>query len=107
MSRHRAYCFTINNPSNTDRFAVSVLFNQCKYGIVGDEVGEQGTAHLQGYVHLRNPLSLKKLKYYLPRAHLTVSLGNDEQNKAYCSKEGTNIKEVGETSEGQGFRTDL
>lgn len=107
MSRHRAWCFTINNFSSSDWFAVKNLFKNAKYGICGEEIGATGTPHLQGYVHLVNALSLNVMKKCLTRAHLTVANGSDEDNKRYCSKDNKNIYEVGEISVGQGTRTDI
>jgi len=107
MSRHRCWCFTINNFTTSDWFAVKNLFKKAKYGISGEEKGANGTPHLQGYVSLENALSLKVMKKNLCRAHLIVANGTDEQNKAYCSKESNNIYEVGEISVGQGSRQDI
>lgn len=84
-----------------------MLFKRCKFAVVGEEVGEQGTPHLQGYVSLNSPLSLAAMKKFLPRAHLIVSSGTDEDNLKYCTKDGHNIKQVGEPSVGQGSRTDI
>jgi hypothetical protein len=54
-----------------------------------------------------NALALNKVKEYLTRAHLQVALGTDAQNQTYCSKQGTNIYQIGEVSIGQGARTDI
>lgn len=63
MSRHRAYCFTINNYTQSDRFAIEMLMKKAKYGIVGDEIGEdKKTPHLQCYIHLVNDLSFTAIK---------------------------------------------
>lgn len=107
MSRHRSWCITINHFTQSDWFSIKYLFKKAKYAICAEEIGEQGTPHLQAYINLETPLSLAVLKKSLPRAHLIVASGNDEQNKNYCSKDGHNIYEVGEPSEGQGSRTDI
>lgn len=108
MSRHRTWCFTINNWTESDRFGVQQLFKKCDYGIVGEEKGTLlQTPHLQGYVRLTNALSLIYLKKYLPRANLRVANGTDLENQAYCSKEGHNVIEIGEPSQGQGKRNDI
>jgi len=107
MSRHRCWCFTINNFTASDWFAVRYLFKKANYGICGEEVGEKGTPHLQGYIHLDNALSLSAMRKQLTRSHLTVAHGSDEDNQRYCSKENKNIYEVGEISIGQGSRTDI
>ena len=108
MSRHRAWCITINNWDESDKFGLHMLFKKCSYGIYGEETGiMKNTPHLQAYIHLLNPLSLAILKKSLPKAHFTVANGSDEENKTYCSKDGHNIKEHGEPSVGQGNRSDI
>jgi len=107
MSRHRSWCITINNFNQTDWASIKYLFRHAIYAICGEEVGESGTPHLQGYCTLSTALSLSAMKKYLPRAHLLIALGSDLQNQEYCSKQGTNIYEVGEPRVGQGSRTDI
>jgi len=46
----RAWCFTLNNYTEEERDALRSL--KCKYIVFGYERGEEGTPHLQGYVHL-------------------------------------------------------
>lgn len=104
--RHRAYCFTINNYTSSDHFAVDMLMKKAIYGIVGEEVGDKGTPHLQGYIHLANPLSFNALKKFITRANIRVAGGDDSQNFTYCSKDGK-YKEWGQKSEGQGKRNDI
>lgn len=108
MSRHRAWCFTINNYTATDEFSVSYLMkNKAKYGICGKEVAPStGTPHLQCYIHLQNPLSLNMMRKFIPRAHFIVANGSDNDNHDYCNK-GGNAIEWGEMSEGQGARLDI
>lgn len=108
MSRHRSWCITINNFTESDWFAIKNLFKRAAYGICGEEAGVMKlTPHLQAYVRLSSALSLVAMKKMLPRAHLIVANGTDEENKNYCSKEGKNIYEVGEMSKGQGNRSDI
>ena len=107
MSRNRSWCFTINNFTESDRFAVHLLFKKANYGICGEEIGVNGTPHFQGYINLSTPLSLTVMKKSLPRAHLIIAQGTDKENKEYCSKDNTNIYEVGECRVGQGSRTDI
>lgn len=105
----RRWCFTINNYKPSDWFAVKSLFNDCVYGVCGEEVGKEETPHLQGYVKLKNTKDLVKMKKYLPRAHLEMasSKSTDIDNQKYCSKENQNVYEVGEPCEGQGTRNDI
>jgi len=106
MTRHRSWCFTVNNFTLGDIHNCKYLLKASTYGIFGEEVGEQGTPHLQGYITLVNPRSLDSLRKTVPRAHWIVAGGSDLDNQTYCSK-GTNIYEVGVPRVGQGSRTDL
>ena len=56
--------------------------------IIGREVGQEGTPHLQGYVIMEKKTTLVEMKKLFPRAHLEVAKGSPEQNKIYCSKDG-------------------
>lgn len=57
--------------------------------IIGKEVGENGTPHLQMYIQLKSPRTLSGLKKALkiPRAHLEPTYKNQFANVKYCSKE--------------------
>lgn len=86
MQRSRAWCFTLNNYSD-DEYS-SLLTTPCAYLVVGKEVGESGTPHLQGYIYftLQRPLSfVKKIN---SRAHWEPAKGDSLQNYIYCSKDG-------------------
>lgn len=107
MSRHRGWCFTINNFTPADKFAVNSLFKDVKYGICGEEYGEQcETPHLQGYVTMKNAVGLATMRKHLTRAHLTVANGTEDQNREYCKKQNNGVIEVGQISE-QGKRNDI
>lgn len=106
MTKHRSWCFTVNNYTLGDIHNCKYLLKEATYGIFGEEVGEKGTPHLQGYITLANPKTMDALRKTVPRAHWIVAMGSDIDNQKYCSK-GTNIYEVGEPRVGQGTRTDL
>lgn len=105
MSRSRNYCFTINNYTDSDIEDCYALQEKSNYLIVGCEVGEQGTPHLQGYVNLKTSMSMKALSKKLRRAYLAESKGDALSNKNYCSKEKVLI-EYGNIPK-QGKRTDI
>jgi hypothetical protein len=119
MSRFRNWCFTINNWTQSDLFAVDMLLKQkATYGCYSQEIGEKGTPHIQGFVHLGNALSLEYMKKSLSRSHLIVSNGTPQENRIYCGgedyiKEGKikhknpTFKEYGVLPIGQGKRTDI
>lgn len=108
MSRSRSFVFTVNNFSSE---RVDIIRKHAEefaqYCIVGDEVGENGTPHLQGYIYYG---TLKSFKWVIerlgePRAHLESAKGSATQNKAYCSKQSV-LFEYG-TCPTQGRRSDL
>lgn len=105
MAQGRFWCFTINNPTDDDLKHVNDI--ECNYLIYGEEVGEEGTPHYQGYVEFKSNKRLSALKKSIPRAHFEVRKGSQEQAIEYCKKEDK-FHERGEyTVPRQGKRTDL
>lgn len=104
----RNYCFTLNNPTYNSHkeFYEQLFLRGTTYMIVGDEVGEQGTPHYQGYIKFANPRCISGLKKLDSKIHWEHAKGNFEQNFKYCSKDGR-YTEFGERPKGQGARTDL
>lgn len=100
----RRWCFTLNNYSEEDITALEQWAAK-RFLIIGREVGESGTPHLQGYVELQHPLKLTTLKNVSPKAHWERAAGDQKSNIAYCSKDG-NVSTYGEPGE-QGKRNDL
>ncbi|AMH87740.1 replication-associated protein [Pacific flying fox faeces associated circular DNA virus-4] len=85
--RSRNFCFTLNNYTESDTEAVKAI--DCKYMVVGFEVGEKGTPHHQGYIRFENARSLGATIKQLPgKPHVEVAKGNASQNIAYCTKSG-------------------
>lgn len=85
--RSRAWCFTINNPTEEDLKEVTDLSGDCRYIVVGNEIGEEGTPHYQGFVYMTSQRTLKSMKKRLTRAHLEKMRGTVEQNIDYCTKD--------------------
>ena len=101
--RYRAWCMTINNPTTEE---VEFLENiECRYLIVGDEVGEEGTPHLQIYIYFVNGRTFNRMKRDFPRAHIEVARGSPEENREYCSKENVMIERGNIPT--QGRRSDI
>ena len=106
-SRHRAFCWTINNPTDADHAAVADhAVKDASYLCYGKERGASGTDHLQGYVHFKHPVSPKTANRRLGgRAHVEPRREDVDSAINYCKKEG-NFFEWGDRPK-QGKRTDL
>lgn len=85
MPKARSYVFTLNNWTQEEYDLILEL--NYKYIILGDEIGECGTPHIQGYVNFSSPTSFNTIKHHIPRAHIEVAKGNPRQNYEYCSKQ--------------------
>lgn len=83
MSRSRNFCFTRNNYVDT---SVEDTID-CKYIIYGQEVGESGTPHLQGFITFSNARSLKAVQRLLKGCHVEPAR-TVHQAIEYCKKDG-------------------
>lgn len=104
------WCFTVNNPQLPKEDWMAHLQDHCKFIIIGDEVGEEGTPHLQGYFELKKKQRFRQVKSLLndldeSNPHIEGCKGSRKNNVAYCSKEGNSIT-FGDNNK-QGHRTDL
>lgn len=111
MSRAKYYCFTLNNPTYLPE-----LFRceDIQYAVFQEEIGEQGTPHIQGYIILTARKRITQLKTLIPdlaRAHFEVARGSPQQNYDYCTKEDTRMSgpyEYGTLpAQAQGKRSDI
>lgn len=101
-ARARSWCMTLNNWTQEE---YDDLKNKGDYGIMGKEVGDSGTHHLQGFIYFKNKASLKQLKEISKRAHWEIARGTIEQASTYCGKDKDFI-EWGEKPQ-QGKRNDI
>lgn len=85
--RGKKWVFTLNNYEEAEVAKLADSFKILGEYIMGREVGESGTPHIQGYVELKNSIRLSGLKKINPRAHWEKARGNRAQNIEYCSKE--------------------
>lgn len=102
----RSWCFTCYDVS----WSLSSLPAHVQYVVFGQELcPTTGRPHLQGYFRLdqscRRPQALRLIG--LPQGtNMRPARGNDAQNQRYCTKDQTNVVELGELHEA-GQRTDL
>jgi len=85
--RCRAWCFTINNYTEGEFEAIKEV--RCRYLVIGKEIGESGTPHLQGYIYFDAAKSRSTVSRLLPRSHLEQRFGTNSQAAQYCKKEGS------------------
>jgi len=86
-TRYRRICFTVNNW--TAQEYASLLLWKPTWLVIGKEVGEGATPHLQGAAILGTQMSLSTIKKIpgLARAHIEPMMGTPQDSLVYCSKE--------------------
>lgn len=104
------WVFTLNNYTNDEYQHLTGLYSpesRIRYLIIGKEVGEHGTPHLQGFVIFSTCQRLSYCRRHLSqRAHFERALGTSQQASDYCRKEH-NYVEFGELPCAQGKRNDI
>jgi len=98
----KAWCFTLNNYTENELGALVQLFSTLTdkyFYIVGEEVGANGTPHLQGYIEKKTgrfrPLPLFEVKRNNTQCmHFEKAKGNRSQNYAYCSKDNKFVTNI-------------
>jgi hypothetical protein len=104
MTLFRNCCFTLNNYSE-EEFNFLLNHESFKYIIIGKEISESKTPHLQGYFELIKQTRLNTLKKINDRMHIESRKGSQKQAIDYCKKDG-DFYEKG-TLKIQGKRSDL
>lgn len=109
----KRWAFTLNNPGEWRPVFVEARMD---YLVYQDEIGENGTLHVQGYVRLKSRALMKTVKKLLDNngVHLAPARGSEKENRDYCTKEDTRVVGPWEfgtydasVGPGQGHRTDL
>lgn len=105
------FVFTLNNYTPEEYNHITIGFpgrQQPKWMIVGKEVGEEGTPHLQGAVILGKQVAFNTVKSWpgFGRAHIESMKGQPIDSKVYCSKMDAFPFEIGEFPM-PGKRTDI
>lgn len=97
----RSWIFTLNNYTGAEQDIIKSL--DVSYLRYGEEVGENGTPHLQGMVVWKKPMRLAACKKVIERAHFEPMLSFNDSLR-YVSKEG---KTFTIDNRKQGSRSDL
>lgn len=92
ITSQRRWCYTINNPSESDVAAVENFFDHNSsviYHVYGREVGSNGTPHIQGFFCLNRTNRLSWCAAHISsRAHFEQARGTSTQASDYCKKDG-------------------
>lgn len=84
------WVFTLNNPTDEEKTHVADICNgnSVKYAVVGREVGQQGTPHLQGFIIWKSNHRFQRVKRLLGnRAHVELARRDSFSAAEYCKKE--------------------
>ncbi len=84
----KRWCFTLNNWTRQDILDLleKLGSNISNVWVIGDEVGESGTPHLQGYVEFaKKTRPIQSIG--MTQIHWEKAKGNRMQNIKYCTKE--------------------
>jgi hypothetical protein len=101
----RNVCLTINNYTPEDIKSIDAFRPECRYMVVGVELSDSNTPHLQCYFQLARRLSFNTIQKQFRRAHIEPARGTAKENYQYCTK-GGDYWEYGELKT-PGRRTDL
>lgn len=110
-----AYCWTLNNWTPMERQQIlDIDENRVQYLCLAEEVGSNGTPHLQGYIQLKKQCKYTTIKSSWDgwnRVHFEqYTMGSDEENYLYVhgpySKNGKN-KPVNDTFVEKGERISM
>lgn len=82
------WLFTLNNYTEEEYGSMVVYFTKSNdHYIIGKELGELQTPHLQGYVEFNIKKRFTTLHNLFPRCHWERAKGSKNDNINYCSKE--------------------
>ena len=92
----RNWCFTKNNPKETDNQFDEYLksLKHIRAFVFQRERGENGTEHFQGYAEFHRSMRFSTMRKFLAGAHIEHRKGTKQQAVDYCKKEETRIGKV-------------
>lgn len=89
--KQQGWVFTLNNYTEEDVERIlhlPISSPSIQYVCFGKEIGEQGTHHLQGYIHFKCQVRRGTVSKALPNAYVAARKGDLGEAIAYCKKDG-------------------
>lgn len=109
-TRPTRWCFTLNNYTDEEFEHLKIICGNdtiVKYAVIGREVGDSGTPHLQGFVILARSQRLSYMRdVFSPRGHYEAARSVNAIAREYCIKDGAFV-EFGRLPSAGGARNDL
>lgn len=102
VSPSNSWCFTLNNYTDDEYSSiVSILDEKYEY-VIGKEIGESGTPHLQGYIALKDKKKKFRMTLFenccirdnVKSMRCFRAKGSREHNLDYCSKDCSFITNI-------------
>lgn len=91
MQKSKRFMFTLNNYTEEDVERISRL--PYHYMVLGREVSQNGTRHLQGYVTFLNARSLSVMRNtHLAPGHVEIATRDSAYCIRYCEKSGNSVE---------------
>lgn len=94
IAASKKWCFTWNNFPETWEEDLAPMAPKSEGFVFGQEVGESGTPHIQGYVEFKNKMRPSEMGLS-KKIHWEKAKGDREANVKYCSKDGKYISHGG------------
>jgi hypothetical protein len=93
-ARARRWCFTLNNYGKEEYERLKCWLDTKTQYSLGEEIGENGTPHLQGYFEVKNPVKFETLRRVNERWHLEAAKGDRDSNYRYTTKDGKYVTNI-------------
>lgn len=96
LAQLKNFVFTINNPKQPKEYYLNILHSMgvfVNYIVIGEEIGENGTPHFQGFCMLTKKTRFKRVHDLLDHAHIERMRGTATQAANYCKKDGKFMEE--------------
>lgn len=96
ISPSKRWCFTFNNYTSEDiQLISSIVLEKCDVAIIGEEVGESGTPHLQGYIEFKTKSRALSVFSMFKKIHWDKARKSRMINFRYCSKDAKIALQIG------------